>query len=97
VEFDAGDALVASSMRINIIDDARAEEDEKFEALRAAVSVANLQRGLRSVDRSMRTLHSPAAVQALEQAISMLAELQLTVDSTRSSMSSVASARSGQR
>jgi hypothetical protein len=93
VEFDAGDALVASSMRINIIDAARAEEDEKFEALRAAVSsVANLQRGLRSVDRSMRTsTHSPAAVQALEQAISMLAELQLTVDSTRSSMSSVAS------
>jgi hypothetical protein len=40
----------------------------------------------------MRTsTHSPAAVQALEQAISMLAELQLTVDSTRSSMSSVAS------
>jgi hypothetical protein len=39
----------------------------------------------------MRTsTHSPAAVQALEQAISMLAELQLTVDSTRSSMSSVA-------
>jgi hypothetical protein len=35
VEFDAGDALVASSMRINIIDAARAEEDEKFEALRA--------------------------------------------------------------
>jgi hypothetical protein len=28
VEFDAGDALVASSMRINIIDAARAEEDE---------------------------------------------------------------------
>jgi hypothetical protein len=34
VEFDAGDALVASSMRI-IIDAARAEEDEKFEAFGA--------------------------------------------------------------